>query len=73
MKMSLLQLEGKVIKRVTQMASDKYDDDGFLRLEFTDDTLCIIVSDYGGYTGFSLNEYPTRISVEYDVPGLKEW
>ena len=46
------------------MTAKGYDDSGYLRLDFTDGTYCYIVAGYGGYTGGSLDEYPTNIRIE---------
>ena len=40
-----------------------FDDEGHLRLVFTDGTACVIVSTYGGYTGESIDEYQTKIRI----------
>ncbi len=52
---------GKTISKATRMKKPEYDDTGWLKLDFTDGTCCVIVSYYGGYTGLSEDEYPTYI------------
>lgn len=59
-------LIGKTISNVQQMKSKSFDDEGFLRLEFTDGTSRLIIASYSGYTGNSLDEYPTSIYVDED-------
>jgi hypothetical protein len=61
--MDLKDLVGKTIKSATQLKFKKYDDDGFLLSEFTDRSRCLIESAYGGYTGESYDEYPSRIGI----------
>ena len=65
------QLIGKTITAATQMKREDTDDEGFLRLVFSDGSSCVIVSDYiEEWTGRSKNEYPTDISVVGAVAGL---
>lgn len=54
-------LVGKTILTAEQKQHPHYDDDGFLELTFTDGSKCLIVGSYGGYSGHSEDEYPTRI------------
>lgn len=61
---------GKTIASVTEMKKPQFDDEGWLRLEFTDGTACTIVSSYGGYTGNSEDEYPTFIGITDKLEGL---
>lgn len=61
---------GKTISVITKMKQPGYDDTGWLKLDFTDGTHCIICGDYGGYTGESVDEYPTRIWIQENVDGL---
>ena len=63
-------LIGKTIANVTVMKREGFDDEGWLRLKFTDGTTCLIVASYGGYTGASEDEYPTYIDVEDDDVSL---
>jgi len=62
--MNIEDLNGKTIRAAYQMKMEKCDDDGFLRLEFTDGTRCDVIAGYGGYTGMSKDEHPTDISVD---------
>jgi hypothetical protein len=61
---------GKTIIDAVQMRYPVNDDNGFLRLSFTDNTSVIIVGDYNGYTGYSSDEYQTTISIQEDIPEL---
>jgi hypothetical protein len=61
---------GKTISKVTRMKKPEYDDTGWLKLDFTDGTCCVIWSSYGGYTGSSEDEYPTCIGISDDVAEL---
>lgn len=64
MNKTFMGLVGKTIKRVTQMKlASGEDDKGWLLFEFTDGTNTVITADYGGYTGNSMDEYPTMIFV----------
>ena len=55
---------GKTILSVKQMKLKDYDDAGFLRIIFTDNTHCVIFGGYDEiYTGDSNNEYPTLIGI----------
>jgi len=54
---------GKTIISAKQMKLKGCDDKGFLRLEFSDRTSCIIAGGYGEYTGESESEYQTLICI----------
>jgi hypothetical protein len=69
-KLELNHLVGKTIASVTKMKKPQFDDEGWLRLEFTDGTSCVIVASYQDYTGDSENEYPTLIKIVNEVDGL---
>lgn len=69
--MDFQDLQGKTIAKATQMKKPKYDDDGWLKLEFTDGTSCVILAGYGGYTGESEDEYPIGIDVIESDDGLE--
>ena len=57
-------LTGKTIKSVNRMQLTGYDDEGFLKLTFTDDTFCVVEGGYSGdYTGDSEDEYQTLIGL----------
>lgn len=56
-------LVGKTITSATQMKHPNYDDNGWLLLKFSDGTECLITASYSGYTGYSEDEYPTRIGL----------
>jgi len=65
-----MNITGKTIARVTEMQKQGYDDTGWLKLDFTDGTHCVIWAGYGCYTGESEDEYPTRIGISDDDEGL---
>ena len=46
------------------------DDDCWLELTFKDGTKTLIVGDYGGYTGLSLDEYPAYVGLSDDYEDL---
>ena len=52
------------------MRKPEYDDTGWLKLDFTDGTHCVIGAGYGSYTGESEDEYPTCIWFTDDAEGL---
>ena len=52
---------GKTIVKVTKMKHPKFDDEGYLKLDFSDQTYCVIIACYKCYTGGSADEYPTDI------------
>lgn len=54
---------GKKIIKVTKMKNPDYDDVGWLKLDFADNTYCVIQASYTCYTGASEDEYPTDISI----------
>ena len=56
---------GKTIKSVTNLKRKDSDDSGYLLMEFTDNTDCVIVGAYGCNTGNSVDEYPTEITIMY--------
>ena len=60
---------GKTILAVTQQKLIKYDDEGFLRIEFTDGTHITISGGYSKYTGGSEDEYQTTVGI---VPEHRE-
>lgn len=62
--MKFKDLEGKTIKKIKNRKHSKYDDFGYLDVEFTDGAKVCIVGGYGGYTGNSFDEYITRIKLE---------
>jgi hypothetical protein len=68
--MTIQNLIGKTISSATRMKFPSLDDAGFLKLNFTDSTSCIIVADYGQHTGESADEFPTKISVVSHLDGL---
>lgn len=70
MKMEYKDIIGKTIASVTEMKKPQFDDEGWLRLEFTDGTVCAIVASYGGYTGKSEDENPTCIGITCQLDGL---
>ena len=65
-----MNITGKTIAQVTKMRKPEYDDTGWLKIDFTDGTHCVIWAGYGGWTGGSEDEYPTCIGVTDDVEGL---
>jgi|WetSurMetagenome_2_1015567.scaffolds.fasta_scaffold210403_2 hypothetical protein len=64
---------GKTIIEAKQMRSSTTDDEGYLLLVFSDNTSCIIE---GGvdetWTGDSIGEYPTTISIQDNIKDLEE-
>jgi hypothetical protein len=66
MKINYQSLVGETIASVSKMKKPGFDDQGWLRLEFTDGSACIVVASYGGYTGKSANVFPTNIEVVSD-------
>lgn len=69
--MEFSDIEGKTIKEANHKKMKHYDDTGYLELVFTDNTSCIIVSNYGDYTSNSEGEYPTLIDIENEIDGLE--
>ena len=61
---------GKTITSVTEMKMPEFDDTGWLKLDFSDGTYCVICAGYGSYTGNSEDEYPTRIGISDSAEGL---
>ena len=64
---------GKTIEKVTKIRKPEYDDPGWLKLNFTDGTHCIINAGIGSFTGFSKDEYPTFIEITNDTKGLRSF
>ena len=56
-------LVGKTITGATLMKKKDYDDQCWLKLDFSDDTACILVGSYGDYTGASEDDYPAFILI----------
>ena len=69
---SPLSLEGRTIRRARSLHDPKYDDKGYLRLEFTDGTMVIIAAGFCSYTGKNMDEYPTAISINENDESLTE-
>ena len=68
--MKFSELIGKTIANTQLMKKNGYDDEAWVRLDFTDGTHCFVVSSYGGYTGKSECDYPAFISLQKEVEGL---
>jgi len=51
-----MDITGKTITKVTEMKKPEYDDTGWLKIDFTDGTHCVIYAGYFGYTGKSEDE-----------------
>ena len=66
-----MNITGKTIAKVTKMKKPEFDDAGWIKLDFTDGTICIIMAGYHeNYTGSSECEYPTWIEITEDEEGL---
>lgn len=67
-----MDITGKTIAKVTRMEKPGYDDAGWLKLDFTDGSFCVIWAGYddSSYTGNSEGEYPTRIGIDDTDTGL---
>lgn len=65
-------LVGKTIKDAYQFKKTGYDDEGFLRVSFTDGSSIVISGGYGGYTDNSEGEYPTAIDFDFLEARLPE-
>lgn len=63
-------IAGKTIKSATHVKRPTNDDEGWLLLEFTDGSKCVVYSWYGGYTGDSEDEYPTKIGITDKTDGF---
>ena len=62
--MKIDDLVGKTITSVKRKKPIGFDDEGFLLLEFSDGTDALIVAGFeDNYTGNSLGEYPTYLSL----------
>ncbi len=70
MDINFSEINGKTIKSVKQVKKPLTDDNGWLLFEFTDGFKCVIKSSYGGHTGNSEEEFPTRISISDDIDGF---
>jgi hypothetical protein len=63
---------GKTIVGAAEMKKLQYDDQGWLKLSFSDGTDCIIWAGYGFYTGESEGEYPAILGIAKNVEDLTE-
>lgn len=61
--MKVGELIGKTTTNARIQKLPMHDDVGFLKLNFSDDSECTVVASFGTYTGNSLDEYPTLITV----------
>lgn len=68
--MEFKDIVGKTIQATTHVKRPAYDDEGWLLLEFTDGSKCIVHSWYSAYTGQSEDEYPTGISITDETDGF---
>lgn len=62
-------LVGKTVAAATRLEKPGYDDEGWLRLTFTNGTACVLVAGYGEYTGNTEGEYPTHLRVATNPDG----
>ena len=67
--MKISELIGKTIVNTQFMKKNGYDDEAWVRLDFTDGTHCFVVTSYGSFSGESEGEYP-YISLQNEVEGL---
>jgi hypothetical protein len=70
--MEFKDLIGKTITDVKEMRKPDYDDEAWLRIDFSDKTYCVFAASYGGYTGKSEDEYPAYIAIQSNVEGIEE-
>ncbi len=68
--MKIQDLIGKTIANAKIQKLSKHDDTGFLKLNFSDGSECLVVASYGTYTGNSNDEYPTLISIADKFKGV---
>lgn len=68
--MKISELIGKTIVNTQFMKKNGYDDEAWVRLDFTDGTHCFVVSSYGSFSGESEDEYPAFIFLQNEVEGL---
>lgn len=68
--MDFQDIVGKTIQSATHAKRPEHDDEGWLLLEFTDGSKCVIDAWYGAYTGESEDEYPTSIGITDKTDGL---
>jgi hypothetical protein len=67
--MKMQDLIGKKIIGAKLQRPSNHDDQGFLKLNFSDGSECLIVAGYDFYTGNSSGEYPTSISIIENYSG----
>ena len=70
LKLKGMHLIGKTISALTRMKKPEFDDCGWLKLDFTDGTSCVISAGSGAWTGDSEEEYPTSIEISEYIEGL---
>lgn len=68
--MKISELIGKTIVNTQFMKKNGYDDEAWVRLDFTDGTHCFVVASYGSFSGESEGEYPAFIFLQNEVEGL---
>lgn len=74
MKNDFAPLLGKTITKAHRARVKGKDDTGWLILVFSDGTRAVVEASYGGYTGESYDEYPTRIDLCAKRPkGLRRY
>ncbi len=61
--MEFKDLIGKKITDAKIQRLSNHDDFGYLKLNFSDGSECVIMASYDFYTGNSLGEYPTAMSI----------
>lgn len=73
------QFIGKTIKNIVRWNMEGFDDENVLQIIFTDNTSIFFISDFGGYTGESKEEYPSFVYTTDDDgfnkynEDIKEW
>ncbi len=67
--MKIQDLLGKTIEKIEKSQYKKFDDE-FVKLIFTDGTICYLFGGFGDYSGESLDEYPTYVGMSEDLKGV---
>ena len=68
--MNAHELIGKTVTNAKFQKLSKHDDAGYLLLNFSDGSECVVVASFGTYTGNSLDEYPTLITISNKFIGV---
>lgn len=61
-------IAGRTISKLTRMRLPQYDDDAWLKMDFTDGTTCYFIASQGSYSRDAQDEYVCTIQIAMEEP-----